>query len=96
MSWTKTNDTELEECYDRVRAAQIELESKMIPISVIINNIARIKSKQSLSYNDKREKIITNIIPKDKWGEDMTDESRLQIKDECIAKTNELLGEPNE
>ena len=96
MSWTEEDDAELEESYNRLSAAQKELESQMIPINVIITNIGKIKSKQFTSYNDKRESIITKIPPKDKWGNDMTDEDRLKVKDECIAKTMELLGEPDE
>jgi len=91
MSWTETDDTELEECYARVKEAQIDLEAKMIPINVIIANASKIKSKQIITYNDKREQIITRIPPKDKWDEDMTDEYRLKTKDECITKTDELL-----
>lgn len=96
MSWTETDDTELEESYDRLSAAQKELESQIRPINVIITNIVKIKSKQFTTYDSKREPIITKIIPKDKWGEDMTDEDRLQIKGECTAKTIELLGVPDE
>ena len=96
MSWTETDDAELEASYDRLSAAQKELESKISPINVIITNIAKIKSKQSISYNDQREQIITKIPPKDKWGDDMADETRLQTKNECITKTIELLGEPND
>lgn len=93
MSWTETDDNELEESYNRLSAAQKELESQMSPINITITNIAKIKTKQSISYNDKREIIIIKILPQDKWGNDMTDEYRLKIKDECIAKTIELLGE---
>jgi len=93
VSWTDEDDAELEASYNRLSAAQKELESQLSPINVIITNIAKIKSKQSISYNDKREQIITKIPPKDKWGEDMTDETRLQTKNECITKTIELLGE---
>jgi len=31
-----------------------------------------------------------------KWGKDMKDKERLEIKNECIVKTNELLGESDE
>lgn len=93
MSWTKTDDEELQECLDRLLVEQKELESKLRPIGTIINNARIIQSRESTSFNEKRERIITKILPKDKWGADMTDESRLQTKNECITKTNELLGE---
>lgn len=93
MSWSETDDTELQTCLDRLLAEQKELESKLRPLGTIINNTKKIQSREYTSYNEKRERIITKIPPKDKWGADMTDVDRLQIKDECIAKTNELLGE---
>lgn len=93
MTWTDDNDKEVQECLDRVLAEQKKLESKLRPIEIIINNTRRIQSKESTSYNKKRERIITKIPPKDKWGEIMADEIRLEIKNQCIAKTNELLGE---
>lgn len=92
MSWTEADDTELEECYDRLRKKQRGLEAQLKLVMVIITNALKIKSKPVISYNDKKEQIITNILPKDKWGKDMTNENRLKTKDECITKTNELLG----
>ena len=72
--------------------AKKELEAQLNPINVIINNTAKIQSRQVVSYSDKQEQVITEILPKDKWGDEMIDEDRLKIKDECISKTNELLG----
>ena len=96
MSWTETDDKELQECLDRLLAEQKELESKLRPIGIIINNTRIIQDGESTSYNKLRERVITKIPPKDMWGVDMTDEIRLQIKNECITKTNELLGELDE
>lgn len=93
MPWEEKDDTELQECIDRLRKRQQELESQINPIKVIINNTIRIQSRKRTSYSDKREMITTIITPKDQWGDDMTDEYRLKIKEECMEKTNELLGE---
>ena len=92
MSWTEADDKEITECLDRLIAAQRELESQLYPIQVTINNTAKIQSRQVTSYNDKRERITTKVLPKDKWGAKMDIKYRLKIKDECISKTNELLG----
>lgn len=94
MSWTETDDTELKECYDRLREKQRELEAQLKPIMVIVTNAAKIQTKDGTVYTDKPLSKV--ILPKDKWGEDMTDEYRLKTKDECITKTNELLGVENE
>ena len=52
---------------------------------------------QTRSINTKnKEQKITKILPKDLWGETMTDDSRIKIKNECESKTIELLGEPDE
>ena len=59
MSWTKTDDEKLEECYDRLRVEQRELESQIKSVMVIITNAVKIKSKPVISYNDKKEQIIT-------------------------------------
>lgn len=96
MSWTETDDNEIQECLDRLLAEQKKMESKLRPIGTIINNTLKIQSREYTSYNEKRERIITKIPPKDQWGADMTDEIRLQIKNECITKTGELLGEIDE
>lgn len=93
MSWTDNNDKELQKCLDRLLAEQKHFESKLRPIGTIINNIKKIQSKEYTSFNEKRERQITKILPKDKWGADMTDESRLRVKDECVSKTIEILGE---
>ena len=60
---------------------------------IIINNSKNIQTR-TLPNIAKEEHI--KILPKDKWGDEMTDEYRLEIKNECIAKTIELLGEPDE
>jgi len=93
MSWTEEDDTELQEYYDRLIKAQKELQAQLRPIQIIISNTTKIQSREVISYSDKRERIVTKIIPKDQWGEDMTDKYRLKIKEECLSKTNELLGE---
>lgn len=95
MSWSITDDEKIQECRDRLMIKYKELQSQLKPTEVIINNITQIQSRDVISYNDKREKITTKVIPKDKWNEDMTDKYRLKIKDECISRTNELLGEEN-
>ena len=96
MSWSETDDTELEASYNRLRVEQGELETKLKSVMVIITNAVAIKNKSGVIYNDNNIPEIGTILPKDKWGEDMTDEYRLKIKDECITKTNELLGVENE
>jgi len=93
MAWTDSDDDHLKESEDRLLEKQKELESQLIPIKTILNNIAKIKSREFTSYNEKRELLVKKIKPKDKWGKDMTDKDRLKTKDECIEKTNELLGE---
>ena len=93
MTWTDNNDKEVQECLNRLLVEQKELESKLRPIGIIINNTRIIQSREFTSFNEKREQIITKILPRDQWGNDMTDDIRLKIKNECIAKTNELLGE---
>ena len=93
MAWTETDDIELQETLDRLYSKQKELQSQLIPLAIIINNSKSIQTR-TLPNIAKEEYII--ILPKDKWGEIMTDEYRLQIKKECIDKTIELLGEPDE
>ncbi len=92
MSWTEDDDTELQAYLDRLIDQQKELQSQLIPLAIIINNSKSIQTR-TLPNIAKEEYII--ILPKDKWGEIMTDEYRLQIKKECIDKTIELLGEPD-
>jgi len=92
MSWTETDDNEIQETYDKLIAAKKELTDQVALIQVILGNTATILTREIRSYDDKNQQVITPILPKDKWGEEMTDENRLIIKDECIAKTNELLG----
>jgi len=94
MAWAETDDTELQEYLDRLQDKQKELQSQLTPLGTIINNTKSIQTKTLPSYVKEEESII--ILPKDKWGEIMTDEYRLKVKDECIAKTIELLGEPDE
>jgi len=96
MSWTDTDDDQLKESEDKLFEKQHELNAQLIPIRTILSNITQIESKESKFFNGEQKIEITKIKPKDKWGEDMTDEYRLKIKDECITKTNELLGVDNE
>ena len=93
MSWTETDDDELQECHNRLINAQKALEAQLIPIRVILDNTVKIQTITHASYNDKHQKIITKILPKDRWGKEMTDKNRLVIKEECISKTDALLGE---
>ena len=92
MAWTETDDIELQETLDRLYSKQKELQSQLIPLAIIINNSKSIQTK-TLPNIGKEEYI--KILPKDKWGDEMTDEYRLKIKKECIDKTIELLGEPD-
>ena len=96
MSWSETDDIELQEYIVRLQVKQKELQSQLIPIDIIINNVKQIQTRETKSYTDKREQKIIKILPKDKWGNEMTDEYRLEVKNECLAKMNELLGEPDE
>ena len=93
MSWTETDDIELQESLDRLYSKQQELQSQLSPLGIIINNSKSIQTR-TLPNIGKEEYI--KILPQDKWGDEMTDEYRLEIKNECIAKTIELLGEPDE
>jgi len=93
MAWSETDDIELQESLDRLYSKQKELQAQLTPLETIINNSKSIQTR-TLPNIAKEEYII--ILPKDKWGDEMTDEYRLKVKDECIAKTNELLGEPDE
>lgn len=96
MLWIDTDDAELQACLDRLLKQQKDLQSQLTPLGIIINNTKQIQTKEVTSFTQNREREITKILPKDKWGEDMADTVRLQIKNECIVKTNELLGEPDE
>lgn len=96
MSWTETDDAELQACLDRLLNKQKELQAILTPVGIIINNTKQIQSREIKSYTENREQKITKISPKDQWGEDLTYEARLEIKNQCIAKTTELLGEPDE
>jgi len=93
MSWSDTDDAELQECLDRLQTKQKELQSQLNPVEIIINNTRQIQSRNLTSYTEKRKRKITKILPKDKWNNDMKDTDRLRIKGECIVKTNKLLGE---
>lgn len=102
MSWDDTDDAELQECLDRLIDKQNELQSQLTPIQTIINNSRVIQTRTQKQVVEKtvdnvtiKEDEIIKILPKDQWGVDMTDDARLIIKDECVTKTNELLGEPD-
>lgn len=89
MGWTDKNDAELQDCYNKLRENEGKLQSQLGPIMLILNNITQIQTKKLIASKDNQ---VTKIIPKDLWGKDMTDEYRLKIKDECVKRTNELLG----
>ena len=93
MAWTETDDIELQETLDRLYSRQQELQSQLSPLAIIINNSKSVQIR-TLPNSAKEEYI--KILPKDKWGDEMTDEYRLKIKNECVTKANELLGEPDE
>ena len=92
MSWTEDDDTELQAYLDRLIDQQKELQSQLIPLAIIINNSKSIQTR-TLPNIAKEEYI--KILPKDKWGDEMTDEYRLKVKNEILVKINELLGEPD-
>ena len=96
MSWTEADDTELQVCLERLYSKQKELQTELSPLEIIINNTKQIQSREIPSYTKDRKIKFTKIKPKDQWGEDVSDEVRLAIKEECLAKTNELLGESDE
>jgi len=96
MSWTDTDDAEIQACLDRLTKQHKKIESQLSPIENIIRNTKQIQTRELTSFNDKRVRHITKIPPNDKWGEPMADEPRLEIKNQCVAKTIELLGEPDE
>lgn len=94
MAWTDSDDEELQECLDRLMAEQKKHQEILIPLGVIINNVKSIQTRQTFSHT-KNEKSV-KIFPKDRWGANMKDVEKLKLKKECIAKTNKLLGDPNE
>ncbi len=96
MSWSETDDTEIQDNLDRLQDKQKELQLQLNPIENIIRNTKQIQTRELTTFTDKREIQITKISPKDKWGEPMADDVRLVVKNECITKTIELLGEPDE
>lgn len=96
MSWSETDDIELQACLDKLQNKQKGLQSQLTPIGIIINNIKQIQSREIISYSQNRKQKITKILPKDLWGETMTDNLRIQIKKKCESKTVELLGEFDE
>lgn len=100
MSWTETDDNKLQANLERLQNEQKNLQSQLNPIETIINNIRRIQSRVEKRMVQKvvedvtvKEEETIIILPKDKWGEEITDEYRLKVKDECMVKTNELLGD---
>ena len=99
MSWTEENDTEIQECLDRLQNKQKEIQPILNLIEISINNTRQIQTRTQISYTiEKGQRIqrITKLKPKDKWGDEMSDEYRLKVKNECLVKINELLGEPDE
>ena len=99
MSWTETNDKEIQEYLVRLKNKQKEIQPILNHVEIIINNTRNIQTKIQTSYTvDKGQRIqrIVKLKPKDKWGDEMTDEYRLEVKNEILVKINELLGEPDE
>lgn len=94
MDWKDSDDIEIQEYLDRLVTEQKKHQKVLTPLGVIINNLKSIQSRLSISQI-KNEKSI-KILPKDKWGINMKDTERLKLKKECITKTNELLGDPDE
>ena len=96
MSWTETNDEEIQEYLDRLENKQKEIQPILNLVEIIINNTRKIQTRIQKSYTieqGQRIERITKLKPKDKWGDEMTDEYRLEVKAECLVKINELLGE---
>lgn len=96
MSWTDDDDTKQQEYLDKLMVKQQELQDTINPIQAIINILRGNQTKVQISYvveDGEKVESETKIIPKDKWGDDRTDEARLEIKDQCITKTDELLAE---
>lgn len=89
MVWTDKNDSELQDCYNKLKENEKKLQSQLEPIRLLLNNITQIQTGQWIASKDRT---VTKIIPKDLLGKDMTDEYRLKIKDECVKRTNKLLG----
>lgn len=91
MVWSDSDDEELEKCLDRLMVEQQKHQEILTPLSVIINNVKSIQTRTLISELKNQEQ---KILPKDKWGKNMKDAPRFKLKNECIAKTIELLGEP--
>lgn len=87
MSWSETDDKDIQENLIKLQIKQKELQSQLNPINIIINNANQIQTRERPFHKTGGQK----IIPKDKWGDDMTDEYRLRVKNEIITKTKELL-----
>ncbi len=100
MAWNENDDKEVTEHLDRLQQNQKKLQLISNPSEIIINNLRNIQTKTQFGahtvVDNERIQQKIKINPKDKWGDEMTDEYRLQVKNECIVKTIELLGEPDE
>lgn len=92
MSWTTNDENELQECINKIKKAFDELKSKTTPIEKILGIARSIQTNTSIDYTDKNKPKIIEIKPKDRWNNIMADEEKLQIKKECIDKTNKLLS----
>ena len=90
MSWQESDEKELQEYYDKLMIKDNKLAKQLEYIRVIINNTKKIQSRKVTPFNENKELIITIIKPKDKWGDEMTDEYKIIVKNECITKANEL------
>lgn len=89
MVWSEKDDKDVQECLDKLIKKQVELQSQLTPLITIINNTKKIQTLEKVNYTTKNE--IIKIKPKDQWGNEVTDADRLKTKNECIAKTSELL-----
>ncbi len=95
MVWTEKDDEEAQDCLNRLLVEQKKHQDILTPLSVIINNVKGIQTREITSHTKNSQKPV-KIFPKDKWGIKMKDTDKLKLKKECIAKTIELLGEPDE
>lgn len=92
MGWEENDDNEVQICIDKLIKEETELLSKLRPIRNILGNIKQIQTTESSRMHDGIRETSKNK-PRDKWGEEMTDEYRLETKNECITRTTGLLGD---
>ncbi len=92
MVWTDKDDDELESCHQKVKDKIEELKQTLSPAEGLLKNIQMIQTIPALLSSSDQKIIVPKKIPKDLWGNDMTNERRLKIKDECIKRTKKLVG----